>query len=206
MDTRNSPDLDGLIGQASRGDAQARMELLSRYRGRLRQMVAARLDRRLAPRLDPSDVVQEALAVASVRLEDYLRERPISFYPWLRQIAWERLLDLQRRHLVAGRRSVLREAERYLPLPEESAVQLVDRLAASGTTASQAAIDHEIQDRVRGVLMQLSSQNREILVLRTIEGLSVAETAEVLGLSEEAVKSRHRRALERFRRELDADK
>ena len=47
MDTGNTPDLDGLIGQASRGDPRARMELLSRYRDRLRQMVAARLDRRL---------------------------------------------------------------------------------------------------------------------------------------------------------------
>jgi len=85
------------------------------------------------------------------------------------------------------------------------AVQLVDRLAASGTTVSRVAIRQEIQDRVRGIRIQLSSQDREILVLRTMEGLSVAETAEVLGLSEEAVKSRHRRALERFRRKLDAE-
>ncbi len=205
MDSEKTPNFDGLIGRASRVDSRARQELLDRYRDRLRQMVAVRLDRRLVPRLDPSDVVQEALAVASLRLEDYLRDPPVSLYPWLRQIAWERLIDLRRRHLVAGHRSVLREADRCLPLPEESAVQLVDRLVASGTTASQAAIRHELHDRVRGILRQLNSHDREILVLRTMEGLSVAETAEVLGLSEEAVKSRHRRALERFRCRLDTD-
>jgi RNA polymerase sigma-70 factor (ECF subfamily) len=204
MDAQNASDLNRLIGRASRGDDQARRELLSRYRDRLHRMVAARLDRRLAPRLDPSDVVQEALTVASLRLEGCLRDRPVSFYPWLRQITCERLIDLRRRHLVACQRSVLREAERYLDLPEESAVQLVDRLAAGGSTASQAAIRNEIRDRVRDILMQLCPHDREILVLRTMEGLSVAEAAEVLGHSEEGVKSRHRRALERFRRALDA--
>jgi len=89
MGAGKSPDLDGLIGQASRGDAQARMELLSRYRDRLRQMVATRLDRRLAPCLDPSDVVEKAPAVANLRLDDYFRDRPVSSYPWLWQIAWK---------------------------------------------------------------------------------------------------------------------
>jgi hypothetical protein len=61
---RLEPDTDQLLNRASRGDGAARQQLLTRHRGRLRAMVAARLDRRLAARLDPSDVVQEALAEA----------------------------------------------------------------------------------------------------------------------------------------------
>jgi RNA polymerase sigma-70 factor (ECF subfamily) len=39
------------------------------------------------------------------RLADYLRNRPLPFYPWLRQIAWDRLIELRRRHR-ARKRSV----------------------------------------------------------------------------------------------------
>jgi RNA polymerase sigma-70 factor (ECF subfamily) len=42
-------------------------------------MVAVRFDRRLAARIDPSDVVQESRLDAVQRLPDYLRERPLPF-------------------------------------------------------------------------------------------------------------------------------
>src|SRR6516164_5374655 len=111
------PDTDALLAQASQGDADAGQRLLARHRDRLKRMVAVRLDRRLLARLDPSDVVQEALAEAARRLPDYLRERPLPFYPWLRQLAADRLVTLHRRHVRAQRRSVRREEPALLPLP-----------------------------------------------------------------------------------------
>src|ERR1700720_2245384 len=59
--TSPAPDTDGLLAQAAQGQTQARADLLARHRQRLRNMVAYRLDRRLAARIDPSDVVQEVL-------------------------------------------------------------------------------------------------------------------------------------------------
>src|SRR5207248_2269319 len=94
---------------ASRGDARARQQLLARHQNRLRQMVAYRMDRRLAARIDPSDVVQETLLDAALKLSDYLRDRPLPFYPWLRQLAFDRLVELNRLHLRAKKRSVRRE-------------------------------------------------------------------------------------------------
>ena len=49
-----------LLRRAKAGDQQALADLFACYRGRLRQMVRLRLDRRLYGRLDPSDVLQEA--------------------------------------------------------------------------------------------------------------------------------------------------
>src|SRR5436309_11692394 len=109
MTTRSSPDTEELLDAVSRGDVKARGQLLERHRPRLRRMVAIRFDRRLAARVDPSDVVQESLAEAAARLSDYVRTRPLPFYPWLRRIAADRLADAGRRHLRAGRRSVGRE-------------------------------------------------------------------------------------------------
>src|SRR5262249_42289969 len=83
-----------LIARAARGDPTARESLLDRHRDRLRTMIAVRMDRRLAARVDPSDVVQESLAEAACHLTDYLLRRPLPFYPWLRQIAWEQLIML----------------------------------------------------------------------------------------------------------------
>jgi RNA polymerase sigma-70 factor (ECF subfamily) len=52
-------------------------------------------------------------------------------------------------------------------------------------------------------LHQLTEHDREVLVLRQLEQLSVAEAAEVLGISSGAVKVRHLRALERLRALID---
>ncbi len=79
----NQDDTSTLLRHARDGDDAARQELLGRYRGRLERMVSVRMDRRLAARFDPSDVVQEALLAAHQKLSEYLEERPIPFYPWL---------------------------------------------------------------------------------------------------------------------------
>ena len=86
--TAAGPDTDLLLDRAASGDSAARQQLLERHRRRLQKMISLRLDRRLAARVDPSDVVQEALADAGRKLDDYLRDRPLPFYPWLRQLAW----------------------------------------------------------------------------------------------------------------------
>src|SRR5262249_11339239 len=114
-----NPDTEQLLEQAGRGDTAAREQLLVRHRDRLCNMVQVRMDRRLAARLDPSDVVQEALTDAAGKLTDSLRRRPLPFYPWLRRLAWERLVALHRRHLWAGCRSVAREEPGALALPDD---------------------------------------------------------------------------------------
>jgi RNA polymerase sigma-70 factor (ECF subfamily) len=157
------------------------------------------MDRRLAARVDPSDVVQEALAEAAVKLSDYLRRRPLPFYPWLRRLAWERLVKLHRRHIRAQRRSVTREDPNQLALPDESVLALARRLIAPGSSPSQHLIREELRGRVRDALARLDETDREVLVLRYLEQLANAEIGAVLGVSEGAVKMRHLRALERIR-------
>ncbi len=190
------PDTDALLAQASQGDADAGQRLLARHRDRLKRMVAVRLDRRLLARLDPSDVVQEALAEAARRLPAYLRERPLPFYPWLRQLAQERLDKAYRHHLRAGKRDARREA---LPLPDESALELAQRLLGRGSSPSERLARQEVRERVRAALARLPERDREVLVLRYLEQLATREVAEILGIPEGTVKSRHLRALERLR-------
>jgi RNA polymerase sigma-70 factor (ECF subfamily) len=197
--TIHETDTETLLQRAGQGDRSARELLLARHRNRLRQMIAFRLDRRLAARVDPSDVVQDALTDAARKLSAYLRERPLPFYPWLRRLAWERLLDLHRRHIWAQKRSVTREEGQSLPLTDESALVLAERLLAGGGSPISQLLRAEVQQRVQAMLARLAPRDREILVLRHLEQLSTREMAAVLGISEGAVKTRHLRALQRFR-------
>jgi RNA polymerase sigma-70 factor (ECF subfamily) len=194
--TRAEPDTEELLQRAGEGDDDARQQLLLRHQARLRQMVAVRMDRRLAARVDPSDLVQEALMDAHERLSDYIRKRPLPFYPWLRRLTWERLVRLHRRHLHADRRSVLRE--RGPALPDESAAELADRLGGKTSSPSSGAVRTELRDRLRTALARLAERDREVLVLRYLEQLSTADIAGVLEISPGAARVRHTRALTRL--------
>ena len=195
-------DTRDLLDRTARGDAAARQDLLGRHRDRLRRTVAVRLDPRLAPRVAPSDIVQEALADAAGRLDDYLRERPMPYFPWLRRLAWDRLDKAHRRH-TARRRSVAREEPP--DLPNSSAIMLAERLLARDTDPARAALRKEKRQRVRALLDRLSADDREVLVLRFLERLSSTEAGAVLGISPGAVRLRLMRALERLRRHLSDD-
>jgi RNA polymerase sigma-70 factor (ECF subfamily) len=205
MTRQPEPDTDQLLRGAEGGDDGARQALLTRHRARLRKMVALHLDHRLAARVDPSDVVQEALADAAARLSDYARRRPLPFYPWLRQLAWDRLIELHRRHVRAGRRSVVREDPDVLRLPDESAAKLAACLADLRSSPSGHVLREELRQRVRQTLGRLAAGDREVLVLRHLEQLSTADAAAVLGIGEGAFKSRHLRALQRLRALLRDD-
>jgi RNA polymerase sigma-70 factor (ECF subfamily) len=205
MRSSHEHDTDELLRLTRRGDPSARDRLLARHRPRLRRMVRLRLDPRLSARVDPSDVVQETLAEAARRLEEYLRRPPLPFYPWLRQIALDRLLDLRRRHLRARKRSVAREEPDVLSLPDESAAELAARLIDLGSSPSRQLLRQEMRERVRLALARLPEGDREVLVLRHLEGMTVRDIAAVLAVGEGAVRMRHVRALGRLRDLMDQE-
>jgi RNA polymerase sigma-70 factor (ECF subfamily) len=194
-----------LLEQAAAGDQGAADKLLELHRNRLRAMIAIRLDRRLSARVDPSDVLQETMAEAHQKLSEYLRTRPIPFYPWLRRMAWEKIVHLHRQHLLTQARTVAREERFDMALPDESAVDLAERLVAKDSSASRRMIEQELKARVKAALSQLDARDREVLVLRFLEQLSIEEAAAVLEISQDALKSRQRRALERFSELIDQE-
>jgi RNA polymerase sigma-70 factor (ECF subfamily) len=166
-------------------------------------MVAVRLDPRLAVRADASDIVQETLLLAAARFPAYLQNRDsVPFYVWLRGLAWDKLLELNRRHRQAQKRSVNRE-QPAASLPEHANESLADRLLAVHRSLSGELILEEVRGRVQACLAMLKEADREVLVLRYLEQLRSAEIAVVLGLPTRTVRARHVRALERLRQLLE---
>ena len=150
-------------------------------------------------RVDASDVVQEALVAAAQALPEYLRDRPLPLLAWLRQFTWEHLVKTHRHHIHAQRRSVSREEYVSPKLPDESVLRLAGRFAASGTSPSQKLVREESRQQVRNALARLNSSDRDILIMRYVERLAVADVAAALDISEGAAKVRHLRALRRLR-------
>ena len=82
----NSTDTVRLLERARAGDPDALNEIFTRYRDRLRRMVALRLDWRLQARIDASDVIQDAYVEVATRLEEYLRDPALPLFLWLRLV------------------------------------------------------------------------------------------------------------------------
>ena len=191
--------------RAREGDEQAKSALLDQQRPRLCKLVTMRIDKRMAARLDPSDVVQDAMQVAHQRFVEYLQDTSRPFYVWLRGITLDRLIETYRRHVDAQKRSVLREQLGGLWIRDESEHELANQLVTGSLSPSGRLLQAEMLSRVREALAQLASADREVLVLRHLEQLSVDEIAHVLGITKVAVTTRHFRALERLRGVLGDD-
>ncbi|HEV3117621.1 MAG TPA: sigma-70 family RNA polymerase sigma factor [Gemmataceae bacterium] len=190
-----------LLRQVRDGDRAAVEELFQRHRSYLRLFIELRLDPRLRQRVDPSDVVQEAQLEAVRRLAAYLEQPAMPFRLWLRQIAHDHVLKVRRFHRGTARRSLDRE----VPLPERSSLLLVRHLLAAGSTPSQKCMREELLDRLRQAMTQLPEADREIVLLRTVEGLSYQEIGYLLGIEAAAARKRQGRALVRLHKILFTD-
>jgi len=181
------------------GQPSALIDWFDQYRDRLRTMVALRLDRRLAGRIDPSDVLQEMYLEASERWDEYQRQPSLSPYLWLRFLAMQRLLILHRRHLQTQSRDAARDVPLDLAVLDVSSDGLAQCLIDSGTSPSQQALRAEDYARLHSALDQMESVDREVLALRHFEQLSNDEAAQVLGIQAGAASQRYYRALHRLK-------
>jgi RNA polymerase sigma-70 factor (ECF subfamily) len=194
---QNSSETDRLLGQ---GDAAAWGHLLDRHRGRLRRMLALRLDHRLQGRIDPSDVIQETYLEATERKDEYFRQRTMPFYLWLRFLAGQRLLILHRRHLGAQVRDASREVTLVRgAMPEASSAALAAHLLGRECRPSEVAIRAEIKLRLQEALNEMEPLDREVLALRHFEQLTNGETARVLRINQAAASKRYVRALRKLK-------
>ncbi len=195
-----------LLGAARDGDSEAVNALLDKHRKAVRRMVELRLDRKVQRRVDVSDVVQDVMIEASGRLEKYLADPSMAFHLWLRQIAWDRIIDTYRRHRVSAKRNMDREQPMATSTgPDQSTLELAVQLCDPALTPAAAATQREIASRVEASIQKMNDQDREIILMRHYEHLSNLEIAEVLGLNPPAASMRYLRAVRRLREMLQDD-
>ena len=182
-------DESGLLAKARQGDAAAFNELVNRY---------SRKIYRLAKHItqndeDAEDVLQETFLKAFEHLGDFQGQS--KFYTWIVRIAVnESLMKLRKR-----------KSDRTVPMDEPLDTgedSLVREIAVWGEDPEQQYSREELGTILDEAVQSLRPAFRTVFVLRDIEELSTEETAEALGLSVPAVKSRLLRARLQLREKL----
>lgn len=188
-----------LVRAVAGGDENAVNDLMNRHRDALRRLVHFRLDRKIAGRVDASDVVQDVLIEANRRLKEYVADPSMPFHLWVRQLAKDRMIDLHRRHH-AQKRSVDKEQPlQGRKFGDRSSLDLAAQLSDQELTPAAATIRKELEERFLEALDQLEDSEREIIVMRHVEHLGNGEVAEALQLSPAAAGMRYLRAIRRLK-------
>lgn len=192
---------DDLLQRLHAGDRHAFAAEFDRHRMRLKQMIQFRLDHRLRRRVDASDVLQEVYVDAHQRLRHFLSRENYSFFIWLRHLTEQRLVDVHRQHLAAGKRDVRQEFSLHQKASATSA-SIARHIVAHMASPSQQVMERELMTRIEAGLRSLEQLDQEVLALRHFEELRNGEVAAVLGISEAAASNRYVRALGRLREVL----
>jgi len=178
-----------LVAKARGGDSEAYNQLVNRYSQKIY---------RLAKHItqhdeDAEDVLQETFLKASEHLGDFQGQS--KFYTWIVRIAVnESLMKLRKR-----------KSDRTVPLDEPLDTgedTVVREIAVWDEDPEQKYSREELAQILDEAVQSLRPVFRTVFVLRDIEELSTEETAEALGISIPAVKSRLLRARLQLREKL----
>jgi RNA polymerase sigma-70 factor (ECF subfamily) len=150
----------------------------------------------LLDRAEAEDVVQEAYAKAFAALKSFKGEAALS--TWLTRIVVNEALE-RKRH--AGRRQRLLESQGVAFI--ENYREALMRGSGAGASQEQTVMRAELAKLIEAAIGRLPEVFRPVFVLREIEGLSVAETAAALEITEPTVRTRLHRAKQRLQAELE---
>jgi RNA polymerase sigma-70 factor (ECF subfamily) len=174
-------DESALVAQAKAGDQNAFAELVNRYERKIYRL-AKNITRNDE---DAEDVLQDAFLKAYTHLDNFKGDS--KFYTWIVRIAVnEALMRLRKR-----------KTDRSVPLdePVDLGEETVAREIAVWEDNPEQQYSQEEWRRILDEAVEsLKPDFRTVFVLRDIEELSTEETAETLGISVPAVKSRLLRA------------
>jgi RNA polymerase sigma-70 factor, ECF subfamily len=181
-------DEGALVSLAKSGDLKAFDELVNRYERRIFRLTMNITQNRE----DAEDATQDAFLKSFQHLPDFQGDS--RFYTWLVRIAVnEALMRLRRR----------RPNVTSLDEPVQTEEDLIPReIEDWGPTPEQRYQVTELNSILSSAIAELEPIFRTVFVLRDVEQLSTEETAEALGISVPAVKSRLLRARLRLREKL----
>ena len=186
------PDL-ALVARTKAGELDAFEALANRYE----QRVYALALRMLRHQQDAEDVTQQTFLSALEHLGGFRGDA--SFATWLLRIATHAALKVIRKQKgldTISLEEATEETDGYDTIPHP------EYIADWRHSPEQLVQQHEIQRLLDEALAKLDEKHRLVFLLRDVEGLSVRETAETLGLSEANTKVRLLRARLQLREQL----
>jgi RNA polymerase sigma-70 factor (ECF subfamily) len=184
-----TPDSE-LIARVRAGEEEAFEELFNRHRRRV-ALIASRFFRQ---RQEIEEIVQESFAKAFFALPEFSNQQDTSFASWLARIAFNTCYDELRR--------IKRRPESALSnVTEEEAAWIKEQVQADGAgqDIESTAVARDLAEKL---LSRLSPEDRMVLLMLDVEGMSVSDIARTNKWSDSKVKVRAHRARESLRRVL----
>jgi RNA polymerase sigma-70 factor (ECF subfamily) len=177
---------EALLAAYREGDIQAFETLFGRYRRPLFSVVL----RTVRDRGRAEEIYQDVWTRVIERSGEFRGDA--KFSTWLYRIARNLCVD----HL---RKQKHREHASLEAAPAEGAPAPMERLPHHAPSTEQLAEGGRLRARIVQAIDALPDEQREVFVLRQMQGLAFAEIADVVGVSPNTVKSRMRYALERLK-------
>jgi len=195
MTNQITPDVSDpeLVARARAGDLDAFEALTNRYEQRVYSLAL----RMLRHQQDAEDVTQQTFLSALESLAGFRGDA--SFATWLLRIATHAALKIIRKRKgleTVSLEEATEEADGYDTIPHP------EYIADWRQSPEEMVRKNEIQRLLEDALANLDEKHRLVFLLRDVEGLSVKETAEALGLSEANTKVRLLRARLQLREQL----
>jgi RNA polymerase sigma-70 factor, ECF subfamily len=177
----SSPPEDILLARAIQGDAEAFGDLYERYLDEIQRYVFYRV----ADRFEAEDLTETVFLKAWEALPRFENAR-VNLRAWLYRIAHNTVVDHYR-----GRR----------PETEADTARLVD----GQPSPEQKAVARDEQRQLAAAIRTLDADLQQVIVCRFVNGLSHAETAQVMGLQEGHVRVLQHRALQKLRQQFEEE-
>jgi RNA polymerase sigma-70 factor, ECF subfamily len=181
-----------LVQRATQGDARAVEALLAQNLPALRAWVRLRCGPVLRDRESASDIVQSACREVLQHIDRFRWNGEAGFRAWLYATTARKIAD-RADHWKAARRDAAREVPLHGKGPDGD-TQVLD-VYRSVCTPSEHASGRETMERIERAFETLADDERELIVMSRIAGLSGADIAGKLGCSEAAARQRLFRAL-----------
>lgn len=197
----SSPPVETWIAEARDGAAEPLGQLLQLYRNYLTVLATTQFDARLQRRLNPSDLVQEAMLSAHRDFRQFRGGTERELLGWLRQVLINCLHHAIETHVKARKRDVRCEVslEQLNNRMDQSAMRLGQVLADAGSSPSARSHQRERSVALADQLAKLRPQYRDVIVLRNLQGLSFEEIAARMDRKPGAVRMLWLRAIEKLK-------
>ncbi len=179
------------------GDRSALDFLLERDMSWIREYVAMRLGPKLQKKGEAEDYLQDVLVEVLRYCPKFMVQGREQFRALIGRIA-ESVLCNHADYFATRRRDMDRESA----LPRDSVFDLRSGTLC-GERPSQVAMRHEEEASLRIGLELLEPEDRRIVLLRDWDGVAYKEIGAEFGISEDAARMRHKRALEKLLREIE---
>jgi RNA polymerase sigma-70 factor (ECF subfamily) len=194
-----------MSSSADRGEPVSDEELLRRYLGGEAEAFRPLIQRYEKPiynfilrsvrRPDRAEeILQDTFLKVVQRAHDFKGQS--KFSTWLFTIARNLCIDHSRKMVFRRHRSLDARTD------AGEGPTLLDRTANRDAAVDRRAMAADLQARIAEAVEDLPEEQREVFLLRQVEGMPFKEIAEVVGVPENTVKSRMRYALERLQRAL----